>query len=212
MLHRDVKPSNILLDERGPARLADVGLAKVADVAAARATHMTTRNVQGTPGYLDPLLTNGLQHSELTDGFGAGITLLMALVGLPATGLYNQCRHMLRHPTRPEKWQAPGVPDASAGEWPPAVAATTAGFASLHGRTALVTGVTDGSMGHGIALALARQGCAVACVDVASHQESLRRACGRVKTSHGNAFIRSVRWYWRTAALVHRCRSLRRHH
>ena len=134
VLHRDVKPSNILLDERGRARLADVGLAKVADVAAASATHMTTRNVQGTPGYLDPLLTNGLQHSELTDGFAAGITLLMALVGLPATGLDNQCRHMLRHPTRPEKWQAPGVPDATAGEWPPAVAATIA---------EVVVGLTD---------------------------------------------------------------------
>jgi NAD(P)-dependent dehydrogenase (short-subunit alcohol dehydrogenase family) len=72
---------------------------------------------------------------------------------------------------------------------PPAVAATTAGFASLHGRTALVTGVTDGSMGHGIALALARQGCAVACVDVASHQESLRRACDNITSSTGSATL-----------------------
>ena len=126
MLHRDVKPSNILLDERGHARLADVGLAKMADAAAARATHMSTRHVQGTPGFMDPLIMNGLQHSELTDGFAAGITLLMALVGLPATGLDNQCRYMLRHPTRPEKWQAPGMPDATAGEWPPAVATTIA--------------------------------------------------------------------------------------
>lgn len=87
---------------------------------------MTTRNVAGTPAFLDPLYLGTLQQSELTDGFAAGITLLMALVGLPATGLDNQCRHMLRHPTRPEKWQAPGVPDATAGEWPDAVATALA--------------------------------------------------------------------------------------
>ena len=93
VLHRDVKPANILLDERGTARLADVGLAKVADAAAANATHMSTRNVAGTPAFLDPLYLSTLQQSELTDGFAAGITLLMALVGQPALGLYSQCRH-----------------------------------------------------------------------------------------------------------------------
>ena len=35
------------------------------------------------------------------------------------------------------------------------------GFGSLAGRNALVTGVSEGSMGHGIAKALARQGCQV---------------------------------------------------
>ena len=72
---------------------------------------------------------------------------------------------------------------------PAAVSTCTGGFASLHGRTALVTGVTDGSMGHGIALALARQGCAVACVDVASHQESLRRACDSITSSTGSTTL-----------------------
>ena len=41
-------------------------------------------------------------------------------------------------------------------------------------------------MGHGIALALARQGCAVACVDVASHEHSLRRACDSITASAGS--------------------------
>jgi NAD(P)-dependent dehydrogenase (short-subunit alcohol dehydrogenase family) len=58
-------------------------------------------------------------------------------------------------------------------------------FASLQGRVALVTGVTDRSMGHGIALGLARQGCSVACVDVASHGDSLRRACDAIAAETG---------------------------
>eukprot|EP01043_Picozoa_sp_COSAG02_P036963 COSAG02_NODE_2745_length_8108_cov_2699.027469_4_plen_235_part_00 len=72
---------------------------------------------------------------------------------------------------------------------PAAVSTASGGFASLRGRSALVTGVTDGSMGHGIALALARQGCAVACVDVTSHQESLRRACDSITSSTGSTTL-----------------------
>eukprot|EP01046_Picozoa_sp_COSAG06_P065355 COSAG06_NODE_16016_length_1028_cov_2.238967_1_plen_191_part_10 len=77
------------------------------------------------------------------------------------------------------------VARAVAGPMPCLAAAPSPPFASLHGRAALVTGVTDGSMGHGIALALARQGCSVACVDVASHEGSLRRACDDIAASTG---------------------------
>ena len=78
VLHRDVKPPNVLLDEDGHARLADVGLAK--EGSASLQTHMTTRNVSGTPGFMDPLMMNGLQHSPLTDGYAFGITILVTLV------------------------------------------------------------------------------------------------------------------------------------
>ena len=71
----------------------------------------------------------------------------------------------------------------------PSAQPAAGGFASLDGRVALVTGVTDGSMGHGIALALARQGCSVACVDVASHEESLRRAADGITAETGAATL-----------------------
>jgi NAD(P)-dependent dehydrogenase (short-subunit alcohol dehydrogenase family) len=58
-------------------------------------------------------------------------------------------------------------------------------FASLQGRCALVTGVSFGSMGHGIAAALASRGCRVACVDVAAHELSLRQACDDVSRQSG---------------------------
>ena len=87
-----------------------------------QATHYTTAVVRGTPGFVDPLIANGLQHSPLTDGYAMAITILMALVAQPAVGLKGKCRHMFKHPRKPQRWQPPGVPDATAGEWPEEVA------------------------------------------------------------------------------------------
>ena len=51
-----IKPSNILLDARGEARLADFGLARVAKQrAGADATVDTASAVCGTAGFLDPI-------------------------------------------------------------------------------------------------------------------------------------------------------------
>ena len=50
----------------------------------------------------------------------------MTLVAQPAVGLKKACKLLLKHPDKPDKWQAPGVPDASAGEWPAEVVATLA--------------------------------------------------------------------------------------
>jgi len=55
--------------------------------------------------------------TELTDGFAFGVTVLMALTGLPAAEIKQRCRHMLRWPTQPQRWQPPGVPDVAAGSW-----------------------------------------------------------------------------------------------
>ena len=55
--------------------------------------------------------------TELTDGFAFGVTVLMALTALPAADIKQRCRHMLRWPTQPQRWQPPGVPDVAAGSW-----------------------------------------------------------------------------------------------
>ena len=55
--------------------------------------------------------------TELTDGFAFGVTVLMALTGLPAAGIKQRCRHMLKWPAQPQRWQSPGVPDVAAGNW-----------------------------------------------------------------------------------------------
>ena len=62
------------------------------------------------------------EATVLTDAFALGVTVLMALTGLPTVNIRQRCRHMQKWPTQPSRWQAPGVPDAEAGSWDEAVA------------------------------------------------------------------------------------------
>ena len=64
---------------------------------------------------------NGLRNSGVTDGYALGVTILVALTALSAIGLHEKCHLMLRSPDCPERWEAPGIPDATAGDWPQGV-------------------------------------------------------------------------------------------
>ncbi|EOD25734.1 hypothetical protein EMIHUDRAFT_64714, partial [Emiliania huxleyi CCMP1516] len=92
ILHRDVSAGNILLDERGNGYLADVGLARAAEATAGgngQVSHLSTQRIFGKPGYMDPIITQDNQASQLTDGYALGITLLVSLTGRGAVGLLN---------------------------------------------------------------------------------------------------------------------------
>jgi serine/threonine protein kinase len=79
VLHRDVKPSNVLLDAAGGAALADFGLARAAD-----STRLTAEGqILGTPHYLAPELIEGLEATEASDIYALGCVLYECLVGEP---------------------------------------------------------------------------------------------------------------------------------
>ena len=82
IVHRDVKPSNILIADDGSALISDFGISRaLGDV-----TLTATGLVHGTPAYLSPEVARGEQANFASDVFSLGATLYAALEGAPPFG------------------------------------------------------------------------------------------------------------------------------
>ncbi|PYJ19115.1 MAG: hypothetical protein DME99_13490, partial [Verrucomicrobia bacterium] len=82
ILHRDIKPGNILLDAKGEPHLTDFGLARLVETESS-VTH--TLDVIGTPSYMAPeqAVGNNAAVSSVTDVYGLGAVLYQLLTGQP---------------------------------------------------------------------------------------------------------------------------------
>src|SRR5256885_346991 len=82
ILHRDIKPGNILLDAKGEPHLTDFGLARLVE---SESSVTQTLDVLGTPSYMAPeqAVGNNAGVTSATDVYGIGAVLYQLLTGSP---------------------------------------------------------------------------------------------------------------------------------
>jgi TolB-like protein/Tfp pilus assembly protein PilF len=107
ILHRDIKPGNILIDAKGEPHLTDFGLARLAET---QSTLTRTMDVLGTPSYMAPEQASGQneQVTRATDVYGLGAVFYQLLTGhVPFAGgtTYETIRLLLEsEPRQPRLW------------------------------------------------------------------------------------------------------------
>ncbi len=105
IVHRDVKPSNILVGPDGQVKLTDFGIARTATDPALTQTGL----VIGSPTYLAPEVASGRRGNEAADVWSLGATTFHVLSGSPP---YDFDDNMLGGLYRIVNEEPPGLPDA----------------------------------------------------------------------------------------------------
>jgi tRNA A-37 threonylcarbamoyl transferase component Bud32 len=77
LVHRDLKPDNILFDNNGDPFISDFGVAKITD----SSTNMTGSGIIGTPAYMSPEQAQGEPVDNRSDIYGLGVIIFQMLSG-----------------------------------------------------------------------------------------------------------------------------------
>ncbi|MFI5269110.1 MAG: protein kinase, partial [Chloroflexota bacterium] len=76
IVHRDIKPQNVLIDKSGRAKVTDFGIAKSSDI-----TRTVTGTILGTPSFMAPEVAAGEPVTPSADIYGLGVVLYQMLTG-----------------------------------------------------------------------------------------------------------------------------------
>jgi hypothetical protein len=91
VVHRDVKPGNVLIAEDGRVKLTDFGVSRAVDDVQLTRTGL----IAGTPAFLSPEVARGREPTAASDIFALGATLYAAVEGRPPFGLDDNAYALL---------------------------------------------------------------------------------------------------------------------
>jgi eukaryotic-like serine/threonine-protein kinase len=111
IVHRDVKPGNVLISSRGRVKVGDLGVARLAE----GTTDGGTATIVGTPRYMAPEQADGHPVTPATDVYSAGIVLYEMLAGQPPFNGDSAVEIALRHVQAPVPPLPSDTPRALAG-------------------------------------------------------------------------------------------------
>lgn len=115
VIHRDIKPQNIVISRQGQVKVTDFGIAKTADLTT-RVT--TTGSILGTAQYLSPEQASGQEVGAASDIYSAGVVLYEMLTGrVPFQGdslMAVVMKHREEQPVPPRELNPEIAPDLEA--------------------------------------------------------------------------------------------------
>lgn len=114
VIHRDLKPGNILFDDEGKARVSDMGFAKILQSDSSMSMS-TSGGLIGTPAYMAPEIWNGQAATTATDIYSFACIMVEMLTGKPLFEGDTTPMVMKKH------FEPLNLPDLLPNEWKPAV-------------------------------------------------------------------------------------------
>jgi hypothetical protein len=115
IVHRDMKPENVLLSDEGAVKVADFGIARLTDDSGAGSTATKTGTTVGTPQYMSPEQVASSKVDGRSDLYSAGIMFYELVVGQPpftaseADGPFTLMAKHVQAPPKPPSVHKPGL-------------------------------------------------------------------------------------------------------
>jgi serine/threonine protein kinase len=115
IVHRDMKPENVLISDEGAVKVADFGIARLTDDSGVGNTATKTGTTVGTPQYMSPEQVSSSKVDGRSDLYSAGIMFYELIVGQPpftaseADGPFTLMAKHVQAPPMPPSVRKPGL-------------------------------------------------------------------------------------------------------